>query len=49
MVGMTGVEPAWTSSQNWWVTVTLHPESTYISYPFGGVLSRVNAAFLQNL
>ena len=25
MVGMTGVEPAWASSQNWWVTVTLHP------------------------
>ena len=25
MVGATGVEPAWASSQNWWVTVALHP------------------------
>ena len=30
MVGMTGVEPAWTCSQNKWVTVTLHPDSYLI-------------------
>ena len=29
---MTGVEPAWPSSQNWWVTVTLHPEDKIIEF-----------------
>ena len=34
MVGMTGVEPAWPSSQNWWVTVTLHPDySIFAVFP----------------
>lgn len=34
MVGMTGVEPAWPSSQNWWVTVTLHPDySIFAIFP----------------
>ena len=29
LVGMTGVEPAWASSQNWWVAVTLHPDMCF--------------------